>query len=659
MAACDETETVVCLHVGLVGHLTGHRARRAVRHHRRAVLRVRDVRRGRLALLADPGAVPEPEDLPVRGRHRLGRRACSTGSSTCASTTRCTARGTTCTLSPADTFRRNFWVCAIDDPSAFLQRDVIGVENILVESDYPHADSTWPHTQQKLARAARRAPGRRRRTRHVGERVGALPSPGARGGAARPQCVLTPARPHPSSSTRRSGRCAAPGRRRHRALRRRAVRARRRLRRTGADRVDRAARRDRARRGAAPGRRRARPRAGDDPRRASPRTASPPRSGRRRSTAATPCIVWVPGRQLPDRRRVAAHLRRHPPRRQRSTVVVGVNYRLGALGWLAADGVPSNLGLRDLLAALAWVREVVPAFGGDPDRIVRHGRVGGRRRCSRTCSRRSEDRRARPDLAGAILQSGAPAGRSTRRSPNGSPTSCFDAAGVRERRRAARRCRSTAILDAQERTVNAALGKVGMMPFHPWIDGDLLDDAAVPRRARGAAARRGHHRERDGAVPRPGSGAARRRGGALPRAQGVARRYHRRSTGARGPARRAMATWSKRSPTSISTCRTSCMARAHEQRGQPRVALPVRLAGTRCAGACHALDLPFTFGTLDVDGWRDFAGAHDPRADALVRSGCAPRGRRSRAPVGPTDDVDRRRGRSASSSTSVARRPRR
>jgi hypothetical protein len=54
-------------------------------------------------------------------------------------------------LSPADTFRRNFWVCAIDDPSAFVQRDVIGVENILVESDYPHADSTWPRTQERLA----------------------------------------------------------------------------------------------------------------------------------------------------------------------------------------------------------------------------------------------------------------------------------------------------------------------------------------------------------------------------------------------------------------------------------------------------------------------------------------------------------------------------
>ena len=53
-------------------------------------------------------------------------------------------------LSPAETFRRNFWFCAIDDPSSFQQRDVIGVENILVESDYPHCDSTWPGTQETL-----------------------------------------------------------------------------------------------------------------------------------------------------------------------------------------------------------------------------------------------------------------------------------------------------------------------------------------------------------------------------------------------------------------------------------------------------------------------------------------------------------------------------
>jgi predicted TIM-barrel fold metal-dependent hydrolase len=53
-------------------------------------------------------------------------------------------------MSPAEVFKRNFWFCAIDDPSSFLQTKVIGAENIMVESDYPHADCTWPHTQEKL-----------------------------------------------------------------------------------------------------------------------------------------------------------------------------------------------------------------------------------------------------------------------------------------------------------------------------------------------------------------------------------------------------------------------------------------------------------------------------------------------------------------------------
>jgi Amidohydrolase len=50
----------------------------------------------------------------------------------------------------SDVFRRNFWFCALDDPSGFLTKDIIGVDNILVESDYPHSDSTWPNTQALL-----------------------------------------------------------------------------------------------------------------------------------------------------------------------------------------------------------------------------------------------------------------------------------------------------------------------------------------------------------------------------------------------------------------------------------------------------------------------------------------------------------------------------
>jgi predicted TIM-barrel fold metal-dependent hydrolase len=50
-------------------------------------------------------------------------------------------------LSPTDALRRNFWFCTIDLGSTFALRDHIGIDHISMESDYPHADSTWPDTQ--------------------------------------------------------------------------------------------------------------------------------------------------------------------------------------------------------------------------------------------------------------------------------------------------------------------------------------------------------------------------------------------------------------------------------------------------------------------------------------------------------------------------------
>ncbi|MEV5832566.1 carboxylesterase family protein [Nocardia sp. NPDC052112] len=59
-------------------------------------------------------------------------------------------------------------------------------------------------------------------------------------------------------------------------------------------------------------------------------------------------------------------------------VVVTVNYRLGALGYLYLPGVSEgNLGLLDQLAALRWVRDNIAAFGGDPARITVAGQSGG------------------------------------------------------------------------------------------------------------------------------------------------------------------------------------------------------------------------------------------------------------------------------------------
>jgi predicted TIM-barrel fold metal-dependent hydrolase len=54
---------------------------------------------------------------------------------------------------PADVLQRNFWFCTIDDPSTIDTRHRIGVDKIMVETDYPHGDSTWPHCQAVLREA--------------------------------------------------------------------------------------------------------------------------------------------------------------------------------------------------------------------------------------------------------------------------------------------------------------------------------------------------------------------------------------------------------------------------------------------------------------------------------------------------------------------------
>jgi len=53
-------------------------------------------------------------------------------------------------LSPAEALQQHFWFCTIDDPTTLRVRDRIGVDHIMVEVDYPHADSSWPGTQELL-----------------------------------------------------------------------------------------------------------------------------------------------------------------------------------------------------------------------------------------------------------------------------------------------------------------------------------------------------------------------------------------------------------------------------------------------------------------------------------------------------------------------------
>jgi para-nitrobenzyl esterase len=70
--------------------------------------------------------------------------------------------------------------------------------------------------------------------------------------------------------------------------------------------------------------------------------------------------------------------------REGGVVFVSFNYRLGALGYLDLTRystperpIESNLGLRDQVAALEWVRDNIAAFGGDPGNVTLFGESAG------------------------------------------------------------------------------------------------------------------------------------------------------------------------------------------------------------------------------------------------------------------------------------------
>ncbi|MGK5627899.1 carboxylesterase/lipase family protein [Streptomyces sp. URMC 123] len=93
-------------------------------------------------------------------------------------------------------------------------------------------------------------------------------------------------------------------------------------------------------------------------------------------TAGLPVLVWIPGGAY----MTAAS---DDPMYDSSAlagaglVVVSLNYRVGAEGFALLDGAPPNRGFLDQIAALHWVRRNIASFGGDPDRVTVAGQSAG------------------------------------------------------------------------------------------------------------------------------------------------------------------------------------------------------------------------------------------------------------------------------------------
>ncbi len=323
--------------------------------------------------------------------------------------------------------------------------------------------------------------------------------------------------------------------------------------------------------------------------------------------AGLPVLVWVHGGAFVLGGSSLATYDGALLAREQQVVLVSINYRLGALGWLTGlPGVQANCGLLDQVLALTWVRDHIGAFGGDPSSVTVFGESAG---------------------AGSVLHLlTAPTARglfhrAIAQSPGAGQTLPREVAAVISHAFAAKVSLDAPVeelLVAQREVADELLMTVGSMPFHPALDGEVLTHAPLAD------------------------------SGELPLLAGCT------SEEMRLFADPVLASFD--TPTLVTILQPLLSAEAHRPLGTEAVTavvatypgdgrevfaqvatdavmrLPLHDLLDRHAGpvwsysftwqaagdvgACHAVDLPFTFGSLDRAGWGDWVG--DPDDAALL-----------------------------------------
>ncbi|MGO8770330.1 carboxylesterase/lipase family protein [Mycobacterium sp.] len=203
--------------------------------------------------------------------------------------------------------------------------------------------------------------------------------------------------------------------------------------------------------------------------------------------AGKPVMVWLHGgayvlgsgsQALYDGRRLAG---------SGEVVVVTVNYRVGALGFMDLSSFTtsrrrfdSNVGLRDVLAALGWVRDNIAAFGGDPRRVTLFGESAGAGIVTTLLASPA----AAGLFVGAIAQS-SPAtsvydrGRAVRVTETVLDRLGVDADRLPDVPTAALLAASQEVFD------EVPVRNPGVLAFVPIVDGEVLDDYPVKRAQEG------------------------------------------------------------------------------------------------------------------------------------------------------------------------------
>ncbi len=288
---------------------------------------------------------------------------------------------------------------------------------------------------------------------------------------------------------------------------------------------------------------------------------------------------------------------------QGDIVVVSPNYRLGALGWLYVPGQTANVGLLDQEAAIEWVIANAESFGGDPANITAMGQSAGAGSIACMLARK-------PRFQRSILQS-TPLGRGLRNAAQAETLGqvFLDAAGAGSLD-AARKLPAEAFLKAQQAPeVMAALKleRSSRSVFGPVADGLVIPESTA--------------NDTEGMKTAAGK---------VDVIIGSTRDEMRSFPGApAGEVGRALGEQLFGAP-SLQWAKNAASA------GRSAWAYRFDHAPSQAFGACHCIELPFIFGTLDAfAGAPMLKGLDTQRAAALsremqaawiafVRSGTAP-----------------------------------
>jgi para-nitrobenzyl esterase len=195
-----------------------------------------------------------------------------------------------------------------------------------------------------------------------------------------------------------------------------------------------------------------------------------------------PVMVWLHGGGF-----VSGSGNDYDPTRlvQQGVVVVTVNYRLGALGFLmdGDDPASGNYGLADQQAALRWVHDNIAAFGGDPANVTLFGQSAG---AFSVCAQLASPQ-AHGLFQKAIIQSGPCADpfvtsdvARDRDASWASSLGCSDIACLRSKPLSA----LAAVSDEQ---VSTPLGRLRDLPWEPVVGTSTLPGQPMDALRQGAA----------------------------------------------------------------------------------------------------------------------------------------------------------------------------